>query len=110
MQQDSGPAVSAVIRGSCLGLCELSEDSDCRRNMSASEAWPKNMRCRRADEKDSGRGKEHAVLGNIFFYVDVSGTHPAEDEDEFWMAALIGWGIVVVAFIAERNSILWTIV
>lgn len=85
--------------------------------MSASEAWPKDVRCRGADEKNPGRGKEGAVSGNVFFYVDVSGTHPAEDEDEFWMAALLldcGSVVVVVGFgffvVVERNSIFWTIV
>lgn len=80
--------------------------------MSASEAWPKDVRCGGADEENSGRRKEGAVLGNVFCYVDVSGTHPAEDEDEFWMAVLLidCYGIVVFGVGGERNGIFWTIV
>jgi hypothetical protein len=67
--------------------------------MPASEAWPKDVRCRGAYEEDSGRLEEDAVLGNVFCYVHVSGTHPTEDEDEFWVAALLlDCGSVIVVF------------
>lgn len=51
VQQDSG--LAAIAGGRRLWLCKSLEDPDCWRDVLAGEAWPEDVGCGRADEKDA---------------------------------------------------------
>lgn len=100
VQQDPGPGAAAGGGGRSLGLGKGLEDADGGRDVLAGEAGPEDVGGGRADEEDGRRGEEGAVLGDVLFYVDVSGAHPAEDEDEFRVASGCRGGGVIVVLVA----------